>query len=59
MFLVLEEEGRTVDEFKVVECGEAAGASVKRALRHGRRRLGAPDLASGFAAELNGARERH
>jgi len=60
VFLVLDEEGRTVDEFKIVECGGGAkGISVKRAFREKRRRLGAPDLASVFAAELNAARERN
>jgi len=60
MFLVLDEDGRTVDEFKIVECrGGARGISVKKAFRYKRRRLGAPDLASGFAAELSSARRRH
>jgi hypothetical protein len=60
VFLVLDEEGRTVDEFKIVECGGGAkGISVKKAFRHKRRRLGTPDLASGFAADLSSARQRH
>jgi hypothetical protein len=60
VFLVLDEEGRTVDEFKIVECGGGAkGISVKKAFRHKRRRFGTPDLASGFAAELNAARGRN
>jgi hypothetical protein len=60
VFLVLDEEGRTVDEFKIVECGGGArGISVKKAFRYKRRRLGTPDLASGFAAELSAARTRH
>jgi hypothetical protein len=60
VFLVLDEEGRTVDEFKSVECGGgAAGITVKRAFRNKPRRLGAPGLASNFAAELTAVRQRN
>ena len=59
-FLVLDEDGRTVDEFKIVDsAGGAKGLSIKRAAQSKRRRFGTPDLARSFAAELNAAHKRH
>jgi len=54
VFHVLNSEGRTVDEFDVVDTGK-----MKRAFRRGPRRVGVPDFAIRFVSELNAARLRH
>jgi len=54
VFHVLNTEGRTVDEFHVVDTGQ-----MKRAFRRGPRRPGVPDFAIRFVSELNAARLRH
>ena len=58
VFHVLNGEGRTVDEFDVVETAGKYGKS-KRAFRRGLLRPGSPDLAIPFVTELNAARRRH
>ena len=54
VFHVLDAGGRTVDEFKVVDCEcDAAGVRAKKASRDKPRLAGAPNLAESFVGELN------
>ena len=60
VFHVLDADGRTVDEFQVVElASHGSGTSIKRAVRSKPLRPGIPELATSFVAELNQARLRH
>lgn len=59
-YYVLDADGRTVDQFEIVElAGMASGVSVKQAVRTKRPRPGVPNLARGLVSELNAARLRH
>ena len=60
VFHVLDRDGRTVDEFDIIEtAGAAGGISVKQAFRHKPCNPTVPDLAHSFASELNAARLSH
>jgi hypothetical protein len=57
VFHVLDAGGRTVDEFKVVDCQcDATGVRAKKARRDKARLPGAPNLADSFVVELNAPR---
>ena len=58
VFHVLDEGGHTVDQFDAVETAGEHG-NTTRAVRHGPRQPGSPDLAKSFVRELNAARLRH
>jgi len=58
VFYVLNAEGRTVDQFEVIETVGSKG-KMNCAFRKGPLRPGAPDLAIRFVSELNAARLRH
>jgi hypothetical protein len=58
VFHVLDEDGRTVDQFNIAHSKNDAGAAVHKALRGKPLGRGIPDLARKFAAELNPNRRR-
>lgn len=58
VFHVLDSEGRTVDQFDIVDTVTDRG-TMKRAFRRGPLRRGTPDLARNFVSELNAQLLRH
>jgi hypothetical protein len=52
VFHVLDEDGRTVDQFDIARSKNGAGANVHKARRSKPLARGIPDLARRFAAEL-------
>jgi hypothetical protein len=58
VFHVLDENGRTVDQFDIAHSRNEAGIAVHKALRRKPLMRGVPDLARRFAAELNPNRRR-
>ena len=57
-FYVLDPNGRTVDEFTLVDDDGGGRPGVKRPVRHKLRNPEVPDLARAFASEINAARQR-
>jgi hypothetical protein len=53
VFHVLDEDGRTVDQFDIAHSNDEAGVAVHKALRRKPLARGIPDVARKFAAELN------
>ncbi len=58
VFHVLDEDGRTVDQFGIAHSKNDAGLAVHKPLRSKPLARGVPDLARKFAAELNPKRRR-
>jgi hypothetical protein len=58
VFHVLDEAGRTVDQFDIVQSKDSAGTAINSALRRKPLARGVPNLARKFALELNRERRR-
>ena len=52
-FYVLDENGRTVDQFDLVPCKNPVGIATSKAFRRAPLKRGIPDFAKGFASEMN------